>query len=318
MNNNNTYSVSETVSEDTSGSHSIVTKPKIVSRLDATARMILLCMVFLLPLIAMPSSWLPLEMVKMSVLSIGTLLSLALWAIARLNEHTIEIPRSETLWASLLLVVGYAVAAILSSHVLQSLIGFGFERDTVFAVAVFMGVLFVAVLTTRSVGHVFQIQKAALASFLLLGVLQILRLAFGADSILPTVFSTDPTVTLLGSWNDLAALSGLAILTALSGLALFSSRMLVRTVLYAVLAVGVFLLAAVNVSAVWAALAVTTLLLAIYVFSVASYDKENNSFVPRFAWSKLTPSLFVLFVSIVLIGMGATTGSNIATQTGVT
>jgi len=122
-----------------------------------------------------------------------------LWSIARINEHKIEFPKSYVLWASLLLLIGYFLTAILSSNVMQSLVGFGFERDTLLSMFTFVGFLAVVALTTSKVAHIIRLQKVALISFLVLGIFQIVRIVFGASSIFPNIFSSDPTATLLGS-----------------------------------------------------------------------------------------------------------------------
>ncbi|MBL4644248.1 MAG: hypothetical protein JKX80_00085 [Candidatus Pacebacteria bacterium] len=288
------------------------TTNKLSERLDSIARIILFIVVFLLPLAVLPATWLPLPMVKMAILSFGVLSSLILWSIARLNEHKVEFPSTNVLWTALLLVVGYFLTSILSSNIIQSLVGFGFERDTVLSMFTFVGFLVVVALTTSKVAHVIRLQQAALAAFLILGIFQIARIILGADLVFPSLFSSDPTATLLGSWNDLAVFSGLALMMSLSGLALFSSRRLIRGGLYTILAVALFLLAVVNLTVVWAVLALITFILAIYIFSDASYDRDSGKFRPRVPFRRLLPSIFILIVSIVFLVAGTSIGQRIS------
>jgi len=53
----------------------ILEKIKVVnnlsSRLDSVARGVLLAIVFLLPLVVLPTAWLPPQMIKMALLSFG-------------------------------------------------------------------------------------------------------------------------------------------------------------------------------------------------------------------------------------------------------
>ena len=59
---------------------------------------------------------------------------------------------------------------------------------------------------------------------------------------------------------------------------LFSAKKILRGGLYLVLIIALFLLALVNLSAVWATLALATFLLAVYIFSDASYDRDSGKF----------------------------------------
>lgn len=287
------------------------------ARLDTVSRYILLAVIFILPIATLPSGWLPLPLTKMGILALGVFIGLILWAAARLNEHKVEFPNSNLIWVTLLLVAGYLVAAVLSGNVMNSLVGFGFERDTALAMLTFVAAFAAVALTTRKVGHFIRLQQVALASFLVVGVFQIVRVTFGADVILPELFSTDPTATTLGSWSDLAVFGGLALLTSLSGLALFSPKKLATGGLYAVLLVSLFLLILVNLNAVWATLALATFLLAVYIFSDASYDRESGRFIPSVPWVKLLPSILVLIVSIIFLLGGTAIGERINDMFGV-
>jgi len=288
------------------------TSSKLSLRLEMVARYLVLAVIFLLPLAVLPGTWLTTPILKMGILATGVLLALILWAAARLNEHKVEFPNTNMLWAALLLVAGYLVAAVLSSNVLHALVGFGFERDTALAIFTFVAAFAAVALMTRKVGDVIRLQQAALASFLILGVLQIARVTFGGDTILPGLFTADATVTTLGSWHDLAVFSGLALLMALTGLALFSSKKLVRGGLYAVMVIAVFLLIIVNLNVAWATIALTTFLLAIYIFSDASYNKETGKFKPKVPWLRLLPSIGILVVSVVFLIAGNTISGRVS------
>jgi len=286
-------------------------------RLDNVSRYLILAVIFLLPLATLPIGWLPLPIVKMGVLAFGVLAALIAWSVARLNERAAELPNTNVVRVALLLVAGYFLAAVLSGDVINSLIGFGFERDTVLGMFTFVGALSAVALTTRKVSHFIRLHQMVFASFLVIGVFQIVRLTFGADVILPGLFSTDPTATTLGSWNDLAVLSGLVLLLSLAGLALFSARKTVRGGLYVIVFISLFLLAVVNLSAVWATLAIITFLFAAYMFSDASYDQESGRFVPSVPWTRLLPSILVLVVSVVFLMGSNAIGERISSTFGV-
>ena len=294
---------------------SVSAHPRTFShRLDAIARFLILAVVFMLPLVTLPSGWLSLATVKMDTLAFGVLGALILWSVARLNEHRVSFPGVRLLWVAPLLVAGYFLAAVLSGNVLHALIGFGFESDTVLAVATFISACAAVALTTRSATHLIRLQKAALASFLLLGIFHILRVTFGADTFFPTLFSANPTATTLGSWNDLAVFAGLALLSILAALAFVPMRTRARGVLYATTVVSLFLLVLVNVSVVWVALVLAASLITLYILSDALYDRESGRFMPHIPWARLLPSLGVLVVSIAFLFAGSAVSTQI-TQT---
>ena len=280
--------------------------------LDMSAQLTVLLVVFLLPIIALPAAWLTLPLTKMTLLSVGAMLALILWSVARLREHTVSFPNSNILWTGLLLILGTALSALLSGDVIRSFIGFGFERDTVFALVSFVGILAaVAVIFKKKLALV-RLQQAILASFFVLSILQIVRLTFGAENVLPQIFSTDPTANLLGSWNDLAVFSGLILLGTLSAFAFKNVIGLKRGVLYAAGALALFLLIVVNLTSVWAALAVLSFTLAVYTFSDASYNLESNQFKAAWPIARLLPSVAVFVVSVLFLIAGSAFGERIS------
>lgn len=294
----------------------ILAKFKATSHLDMMARNVILSVVFLLPLVVVPVSWMPGAMIKMLVLSLGMAAALIMWLTARLREHKMSFPQSHVLWTSLLILSGYTVAALVSSNVIKSLVGYGYQLDTALMMFVMVSALVATAMTTRKAVHFLRMQKAILISFAILGVFQLLRVVLGADHILPSIFSADPTTTLLGSWNDLAVLGGLALLTTLSGLALFSARK-ARIGLYVVMGIALMLLIVVNLSVVWTTLLIAAFALAIYIFSDASYSRDDGKFKPMIPWTRLWPSLTVVVLSVIFLVGGSTLGGLISKTFGV-
>lgn len=285
---------------------------KLVARLDHIAHILLLVSIFVLPLVALPAGWLPIQIVKMGILALMVSGSLILWAVARLNEHTIVLPRTHVLSASLGLIIGYVVVALLSSHVIQSLIGFGFERDTVLAMTTFIGALCAVLVTTKTLAHIAHMQIVGLAAFLVFACIQTLRVVFGAETILPNVFSSNVTTTVLGSWNDIGVMSGLVLVLVVTSLSLFKPKLYLKIALAVASLFSLFLLSVVNLSSVWAVLALMSLLIFVYVVSDASYDRTSGNFKPRFPLLRMVPSVGVLAVSVVFLIGGTGLGNTIA------
>ncbi len=280
----------------------------ITRRFDSLARQLLLFVVFILPLVVFPNGWFSLPSIKMGVLAIGISVSLLLWTIARFKEHEVTLPKTKMCGALVLLFAGYFLSAILSGHIITSLVGFGYEIGTVLAIAVFIGALSAGSVLVRSVADFMKLQRTMLVSFFIVAVFQLARIFIGGDAFLPSLFSSDATASLMGSWSDLAVLAGFSSLTALTALALFSSKR-VKIGMYALLLVSVALLALVNISTVWATLALMSFLLLIYIFSDASYDKETGKFEAHIPWVRMIPGIALFVLSIVFMVSGASIGA---------
>jgi tetratricopeptide (TPR) repeat protein len=251
-------------------------------------------------------------MVKMGLLAFGVTVALILWAVARLMEQRMEFANTGVLWSALLLVGGYAVSAALSADILRSFIGYGFERDTVMAILVLVAALSAVALIFQKKGHLVWIQHTMLASFLILGLLQVARIVLGADVVFPSIFSTDATANILGSWNDLGIFSGLVVLISIVGFAYLSLKGAVRILWYGAFAVALFLLAMVNLSPVWAALAIISLVFLIYTLSAALYSARTaDQQKARLPWGRLAPSAAVFLVSVLFLLAGSAIGERV-------
>ena len=284
----------------------------LVERLDTLAHLFLVGGIFILPLAILPATWLPVTSVKMGVVALLAMGSLILWAAARLNAHTVSWPRTHVLHALKLVTLGYFVSALLSGHVIRSLVGFGFERDTVLAMLTFTGLFLAVVFTTRTLRQVMRLHIAAFAAFAVFAVVQVARILFGAEHLFPSFFSDNVTATVLGSWNDIAVLSGLVIIGVLTRFAFFNPTRYIRIGLGVVMALALFLLAIVNLTAVWAVLALVVGMLLLYIASDASYDRNTGSFKPVFPHKRMAAGLGVLAVSLVFIVGGTGVGNIVA------
>ena len=279
--------------------------------LDSFAFFLLLATVFLLPIVTLPANILTLQATKFALLALGIMLALVLWVVARFNEQRIAFPSSFVLWGALALVAGHALAAMFSGSLLQSFIGFGFERDTTLGLLVLVSTLAAGALVVRNAAQLIRLQYALLFSFLVLAIIQIVRVIIGADIVFPQLFSNDPTATLLGSWNDLAVLSGLVLMIVLSGLAL-QGRHLSRMLLYIAGIAALFLLMVVNVSSVWVVLLILSILLIIYATADASYNRETGAYQYSFPLMRVLPSVIVTIIAVVFIVGGTAIGERIA------
>ncbi len=182
---------------------------KTAAMLDGVARLIIAVGVAALPFFVIPITWMAVPQSKM-LLIVGVVISAGiLWAIARLFEGVVHLPRSALLYAGLFLVVAYALSAGFAGFPGNSLVGQGIEQDTLAAVIVLYAAFALTSLlftghtaALRMLIHSFAIGLTALFAYQTL-YLFVPAAGFG--------LLTGPTNNILGSWHDLGILAGLGL-----------------------------------------------------------------------------------------------------------
>lgn len=250
-------------------------------RLDAVAQNVAVLLAFLLPILFLPTSWVPFAHWKVALLALTSLVPLTLWTIARFKEKAIMYPNSYVLWSALLLPLAYFASALLSGGVANGMVGTGYENDTLMFIVILVALFATITLVFTSIASVARMLLAISSSFAVLAFLQVVRLIFGAENILPSIFSSNPTVTLLGSWNDLAVFSGLIVIMSLVALMYAPRTRIMQALTYINLAMAIFLLVVVNLKVVWIMLGLMSLILFVYFIAVKSSNEhtleENES-----------------------------------------
>ncbi len=279
-------------------------------RLDSLAQNVAVLLVFLLPLFFLPSSWFPFAYGKVALFALASLVPLVVWGIARFREGVFIYPSSYVLWFALLLPVVYFVSALLSGNVANSITGSGFENGTFIFVLLLVAIFIVSSVVFTSVSSVVKMLLALGTSFTVLAFVQIVRLLFGAENILPSVFSSDVTATLLGSWNDLAVFSGFIVIVAIVALVYAPRTRFIRVFTYVNLAMALFLLVVVNLQVVWVILALLSAVLFMYFLSVKNvaidYIENKDTLI------QLVAPAIVFVISILFVFAGGALGPRIS------
>jgi len=177
---------------------------------DAKARWILITLFALLPSFLLPLPWVAVAQSKMLLAGVALLVALLAWAIARVLQGAVHIPRSSLLYIGLLLPLAYVISTAVSGWTNTSLVGQGLEQDTL--VAVFMWYALFALVTFVFYEHKPAIRYAIRSLFLglsVLAILEILFIMFPAFTLGGALQS--PTANPLGSWHDLGILMGLSL-----------------------------------------------------------------------------------------------------------
>lgn len=279
---------------------------------DNLASGLLTIILFLLPFVAIPFASVPLDLAKRATLVIGVALAFLFWLGARLEDGVISVPKSPILAGAKLLALVALVSSFASGMFNASFWGIGTETGSTSSVFVFFVLMFLSAIYFQSRKRLVTATKAFLLSFVILAVIEIIRLFPTFQGITPlfghgsTFFGMLPgsTDNLLGKWNDLGSFFALGVVACMSLLELLDTH-LPRTLIYASGLVGMLLMFLVNFNVAWIVLAVMALLLIIYKLSIKKVLGPNF----RFAMLWSMPATYVLIISLLCFFLYAPIGN---------
>lgn len=207
-------------------------------------------------LVFIPSSPVALMTTKTFVLAAGTIITLAIFILARLGRGNIIFPSSILIGALWLPVIAYALGAIFSGgSFMNALWGTALEPDTLgfMLVAAVLGTI--AALVLRRSEHYQTFFGAGAYIFGIVAALELLVVIIGQFA--PNTVS--PSFSVIGSFNDLAFFLGLGVITVLITLRFLELSVRTRRMLLVSSAIALFLLAIANVLLVWILLTLVSL-----------------------------------------------------------
>ncbi len=234
--------------QPTGDAHARVARPRRFS-FDIAAIGAVLATVVLAAVAFIPVASIPFVFTKVSILAIGTLVTLALYILARLTRGNAIVPPLPLLGALWLIPLAYLLSSLFSSVGISSgFFGTDLETDT-FGFVLIVTVL--ATLTAFAFRRVQSFRSFFKVGGLMLGFVILAQMFFFIGSrIAPTKLSS--TTNLIGSFSDLGMVIGLGITLAL--LALRTLKLAPRVRLATLIAggLGLLVLAVVNSTIVWA------------------------------------------------------------------
>ncbi len=206
--------------------------------------------------IIVPSSSFSLIATKSFLLAAGTLITLAVYVLARLTRGNIVLPSSVLVGALWLPALAYALSAAFSgAHFTQALWGTALEVDTFgfMLVAACLGTL--AMLVLRRSENYQTFYRALAYAFGVLSVVSVIAVFIGRFA--PSVVA--PTFSFLGSFTDLATVLGLGMVLTLLALRFVDLSVMARRGLVVSGLFALFMLALANVALIWELLILVSL-----------------------------------------------------------
>ena len=221
-------------------------KPTSKNKLQKVSLYILLATIFLSPLIFLPSTYFPTDIAKVSILSIGILLSSILCIISSVLNRDFKFRKNPIIYSIILLVISVIISTLTSTNFMKSFIGQGFEITSASFVLLMFAVFFLVThLTKDNKNTIFSIYIAILSSAIILVLFHLIRVLAGVGFMDFGILSFS-TATFIGKWLDFAIFTGLLGLISFFGIKYLSPAKLLKGILYASLIVSGFILLAIN------------------------------------------------------------------------
>lgn len=288
--------------------------------LEKIASITLGTIAFLLPFFFIPSLSFGLALSKGILLTLVTLLALALYFLSVIKKGELDIPANKIILSTILLPVVFLLSALVKGASTFSVLGYVFEVGTVVFIALGFLTLFLVSQLFRSKEHIFYSYLGFLLSFVIIVLFHLVRLLFGANVLSFGIF-TDQTGNLIGNWNDLAIFFGAASLLSLITLEMVALNRRFKILVVLVFALSLIFLAIVNFISVWVTLAVFSLVVFLYVISFDRFARSSAMALGGEAEAPMTPkahkisymSLALLILSVIFIFGGRQIGDRIST-----
>lgn len=273
--------------------------PKGKASWDKASFFVLVAALFLSPLFFWPAQTFPFQFGK-AYLAIGaTILAAIIWIVGRLRAGSIVLPYHAAFFGGAGVIIALFLSTIFSIGVKTSLLGNGSEITTFGFLTIMFVLTFLVFWQNRTKDRIFYTYLALFASFLILAVFHLLRLAFGADFLSFGIFTSAISNT-VGKWNDLGIIFGLGAILSLITIELVSVKQALQWALYAVLTFSMLFLVLVNFTSVWVAVALFALMLFLYeaVYARKEGGEGEKKMLP------ITPLVVFLIAAILVIPVG--------------
>ncbi len=271
-------------------------------------------LVFLLPIIFIPTLYFSLYAAKIALLVIVTVLFIGTFLAMTLSSGLISFPKSKFLIPIALFPLIAFVASFFSGQPIKSVAGQIFELGTSGSFLILTLLFFLAMFAFRDrvetgvkVLYYFFLSSAVV-------IVHLLVRAFAAP-ILPDALAARIPNFLLGGAIDTAIFLGMVVVATLATINMVSLENRVRYILYAFLVISMSFIGAVGFMPVVIVLGLFALVYFVYTFSwsVGSNEREGMSYHNQASF----PALFVLAISVIFILSGGSLSGYLSNLFGI-
>ncbi len=277
------------------------------------AQWVMIAVFGLLPLFFIPSLYTSVGFVKVYFVSLGIFAVIVLLSLSILRSGNLKLVMPASLAFFWLFTLTALASGLLSGDVKDALYGNTLEIHTVSFFVLMALIMTTAMSFSGSKGSVARLFIFLGIGAALLQIYHTLRLFFGADFLSFGIFSV-PTVSPLGSFNDLAIFSGLVIIVALIIIQQISYHLLGRVVSGFLIVNSLLILSIINFYIVWLVLGFLSLLMFLYLISKDTWLKSEDDSLPVPRFVLVTVATVCLFSGAFIIS-GQYLGDAISSKT---
>lgn len=292
-------------------------KDKLAGKLLSVAQVILVAIGGLLPILFIPSTFVPFSGGKILLVTLAAVVAMLFIVMAMLREGSLKLRFSLILLGVWSIAAVTFVSALLSGDTRDALFGNGLDSYT--AYFTFLSALLVTV--TASFHHskqmVIRLYGVLIFSALILSLFHIIRMIFGPEVLSFSIFNSS-TSSLVGSWNGLAILYGLVVLLVLMALQQLPLSRPGRYIAIGVMLLSLIMLAIINFLPAWWVLAIVSGVIGLYHFvrnlwkdGNGANEDQNDSF------DMLVSTIVTFITAAVFIVGGSSMGALISEKLGV-
>lgn len=272
-------------------------EPKKIEFFNKFSFITLISTIFLSMFFFIPFVPVTLAASKGFLISIGTVISLFFWLIARLGEGKFVLPKDRLILFAGAIPAVFLISSLFSSSLYTSLFGSGFEVGTFGSMLILFIIFFLSSIYFKEEKNPWYFLGSIALSAIILSVFQLFNIFVGFGSFFGRFFQGISSGNLVGSWNDFALLFGMFVLLSLYSMEFLKTKKIYTIASYFLLVTGMFFLIVVNIPLVWILVAIFATVLFVYSISV---QHQGVNIVHGEEKKKKFPfqALIVVFISL--------------------
>lgn len=295
------------------------TKPKdtISGLLHTISQNIFIFVVGLVPVFFLPIAFAPFAYTKILFVIVGVMLAMIFFSLSVLRSGNLTYTAPLSLLLFWTIPCGALLSSLLSGDIQDSLIGDTFSSQSTLFLFLLAFIATAVTLVLNKKSAIMRLYMLILGVAIVLGLYQLLRIVFGADTLSFGVFNSS-VATPLGSWNDLGLFFGLSVIVCLVALEQLPLTKWGKIIVGAITVLSLLILAVVNFFSVWIVLGVVSLIMLIYSLSKDRF--ASNAFATSESTSSaagIVISTLVFVVSFIFILGGTMVGGAVSNMTGI-
>lgn len=283
-----------------------------VDNLRRVAQFLMIVACGLLPILFIPSAYIPLSAGKSIILAAVIALASLVFLLSVLREGKVSIRFPLPIIALWLIAITTSVSAFFSGDGHDAFFGNAFDSHTAsFTILVAAVATAMAILDRGQ--SVIRLYSVLIGSGLVLSLFHIIRLVFGPEALSFGLWNGS-TTSPIGSWNGLAIFYGLVVILSLLALQQLPLSRAGRYILSGVTGLAVLMLAIINFSSVWWVVGFVSGV--IVLFNLAKYLWKSKTTNSKSTYSLIVAAI-ILVLSVTFLLGGARIGGFITEKLGV-